>query len=119
MNQAVFHSILRTALCRNLKYWRIRDGFVTCSAAPKRYRDEWREDGMGIAFALEEIDRYCHDGADLYQILCLAKQCHLVALLRANKGGDAGPIGVDVGEEEVPDIVAVEKSGKKIEILAE
>lgn len=47
----------------------------------ERYRDEWRDDEMGAAFAQGALDRFRHSGTDLFQLPSIADQSQFVALL--------------------------------------
>lgn len=51
---------------------------ITHPVACVRYRDEWRYDGMDVAFAQVALDRYCRDETDLFPFPRIVEQSQFV-----------------------------------------
>lgn len=68
---------------------------------------------MEVAFSQTALEQYCSDGMDLVQTNNLAKQSHLVALLRDTYASGACLSGVRSGQKEVSDVVAVEEADER------
>lgn len=65
---------------------------VTYPAVPVSYQNEWRDDGMCVAFAQAALDQYCCEGTDLFHIPRLAEQSPCVASLRADNSSGTSPV---------------------------
>lgn len=86
---------------------------VAHSAVPVRYRDELRDDGMGVAFAQTLLDQYSRKGTSILRISSLTEQAQLLASLIAHNSGIDGPCGgVRSRKEETSDAVVVEETEK-------
>lgn len=75
-----------------------------------RYREEWRNDGKGLAFAQTALYRFRGGDSYLFQISSLAEQYQFASLLRENNSGSACSNTVHSGEEKMSDAVGVEEA---------
>lgn len=59
-------NIINSIVCNLASLEDPRRSAVTHPAAPVRYRDDWRDDGMGSTFAQAALDRCPRDGTNLF-----------------------------------------------------
>lgn len=85
---------------------------ITYPAVPLSYRNEWRNNVMGVALAHMALHRYSRNGTGLFQIPSIAETSQFVSLPRLNNSSIAGPTGVRSGNDKVSDAGVVEAADK-------
>lgn len=78
--------------------WRF---IITHPAVLVRYRNEWCDDGLSVAFAQVALDRYCRNGTNRIHFSSLTEQSQLFASLKQTVAALATQLLYAVVERDV------------------